>query len=283
MYEEIFEKIRNEAVKRNLKSSTADAYCNTWKHFMNCVGKTSLEELTIQDVEDFFFEKRIRSIKPETYNHYHSAILFVYKRILKMRWDEDDIPRMKNDRYLPTVLTKGEIQLILDATKNLKHKAMLATMYSAGLRVSELTHLHYSDISRTHRHIHVRDSNSRTDRYTLLADRTLDLLTEYWFKCGKPMHILFPSSYTGGYLDKNSVNQFLKKSAKRAGIEKHVTTHCLRHSFASHLLESGCDIKYIQSLLGHNDPKSTEVYLHVSDKTLLGIRSPFDDVEVEHG
>lgn len=283
MYEEIFEKIRNEAVKRNLKSSTADAYCNTWKHFMNCVGKTSLEELTIQDVEDFFFEKRIRSIKPETYNHYHSAILFVYKRILKMRWDEDDIPRMKNDRYLPTVLTKGEIQLILDATKNLKHKAMLATMYSAGLRVSELTHLHYSDISRTHRHIHVRDSKSRTDRYTLLADRTLDLLTEYWFKCGKPMDILFPSSYTGGYLDKNSVNQFLKKSAKRAGIEKHVTTHCLRHSFASHLLESGCDIKYIQSLLGHNDPKSTEVYLHVSDKTLLGIRSPFDDVEVEHG
>ena len=283
MYEEIFEKIRNEAVKRNLKSSTADAYCNTWKHFMNCVGKTSLEELTIQDVEDFFFEKRIRSIKPETYNHYHSAILFVYKRILKMRWEEDDIPRMKNDRYLPTVLTKGEIQLILDATKNLKHKAMLATMYSAGLRVSELTHLHYSDISRTHRHIHVRDSKSRTDRYTLLADRTLDLLTEYWFKCGKPMDILFPSSYTGGYLDKNSVNQFLKKSAKKAGIEKHVTTHCLRHSFASHLLESGCDIKYIQSLLGHNDPKSTEVYLHVSDKTLLGIRSPFDDVEVEHG
>lgn len=283
MYEEIFEKIRNEAVKRNLKPSTADAYCNTWKHFMNCVGKTSLEELTTQDVEDFFFEKRIRGIKPETYNHYHSAILFVYKRIMKMRWDEDDIPRMKNDRYLPTVLTKGEIQLILDATKNLKHKAMLATMYSAGLRVSELTHLHYSDISRTHRHIHVRDSKSRTDRYTLLADRTLDLLTEYWFKCGKPMDILFPSSYTGGYLDKNSVNQFLKKSAKKAGIEKHVTTHCLRHSFASHLLESGCDIKYIQSLLGHNDPKSTEVYLHVSDKTLLGIRSPFDDVEVEHG
>ena len=149
---------------------------------------------------------------------------------------------------------------------------MLATMYSGGLRVSELVHLHYDDISRTHHSIHIRNSKSRVDRYTILADRTLGLLTEYWFACGKPRDILFPSSYSGSYLDKNTVNQFLKKSAEKAGIKKHLSTHALRHSFASHLLESGCDIKYIQALLGHVDPKSTEVYLHVSDKTLLGIK-----------
>ena len=124
----------------------------------------------------------------------------------------------------------------------------------------------------------VPDGKSRSDRYTLLADRTLEILTEYWFQCGRPRGILFPSSWTGDYLTKDSVIQFFRESAERAGIQKHVSTHCLRHSFASHLFESGCDIKYIQALLGHRDPKSTEIYLHVSNKTLLGIKSPFDEM-----
>ena len=102
---------------------------------------------------------------------------------MKKNWDDDDIPRMKRDRKLPTVLTKTEISAILDATPNLKHKAMIATMYSGGLRVSEVTHLHYDDISRTNKTIHIRDGKSRSDRYTLLADRTLEILTEYWFQC----------------------------------------------------------------------------------------------------
>lgn len=283
MYEEIFESIRVAAAKRNLKESTAGAYCRTVKYFMDTIGKVSLAELTMEDAESFLMEKQLSGVRPETYNHYHSAIKFLYRRLLKALWDGDAIPRMKNDRSLPTVLTKVEAEAILAATKNLKHRAMLATMYSGGLRVSELVHLHYDDISRTHHSIHIRNSKSRVDCYTILADRTLGLLTEYWFACGKPRDILFPSSYSGSYLDKNTVNQFLKKSAEKAGIKKHLSTHALRHSFASHLLESGCDIKYIQALLGHVDPKSTEVYLHVSDKTLLGIKSPFDSPEAERG
>lgn len=283
MYEEIFESIRVAAAKRNLKESTAGAYCRTVKYFMDTIGKVSLAELTMEDAESFLMEKQLSGVRPETYNHYHSAIKFLYRRLLKALWDDDAIPRMKNDRSLPTVLTKAEVEAILAATKNLKHRAMLATMYSGGLRVSELVHLHYDDISRTHHSIHIRNSKSRVDCYTILADRTLGLLTEYWFACGKPRDILFPSSYSGSYLDKNTVNQFLKKSAEKAGIKKHLSTHALRHSFASHLLESGCDIKYIQALLGHVDPKSTEVYLHVSDKTLLGIKSPFDSPEAERG
>ena len=187
-------------------------------------------------------------------------------------------PRMKKDRKLPTVLTKAEVTAILDATPNLKHKAIIATMYSGGLRVSEVIHLHYDDISRTNKTIHIRESKSRSDRYTLLADRTLEILTEYWFKYGKPKAILFPSSYSGDYLRRDSVIQFFRESAKRAGIKKHVSTHCLRHSFASHLFEAGCDVRYIQALLGHRDPKSTDIYVHVSNKTLLGIKSPFDEM-----
>ena len=135
------------------------------------------------------------------------------------------------------------------------------------------------DISRTNMTIHVRETKGRIDRYTILSQKNLDLLTEYWFKCGRPKDILFPSSWSGGYLDIASVNQFFKKSAKLAGINRHVSSHACRHSFASHLFESGTDIKYIQSLLGHVDPRSTDVYLHVSNKTLLGIRSPFDNPE----
>ena len=275
MYEDIFSQIRNEAEKRNLRDSTINAYCYSVNYFLRSVNK-DVSALTTDDVDAFLTEKRLNGLAPQTYNHYHSSIRFFYKRVLKINWDEEDIPRMKLDRSLPTVLSRDEMQSIIDHTPNLKHKAIIATMYSSGLRVSEVVHLHYDDISRTNKTIHVRESKSRRDRYTILSDRNLDLLTEYWFQCGKPRNILFPSSWTGTYLDRSTINQYFKKSAARAGITKHVSSHCCRHSFASHLFENGVDIKYIQALLGHIDPRSTEVYIHVSNKSLLGIRSPFD-------
>ena len=275
MYEDIFELLTIAAQKRNLKESTSHRYCQALTPFLRTINKP-WQELTIEDADNYLTAKRLAGIMPETYNHYYGAIRFMYKRVLKINWNEDDIPRMKRDRSLPTVLTKEEIEAILDTTQNLKYKAIFAVMYSGGLRVSEATHLHYVDISRSNHSIHIRNTKNRMERYTILADRTLDILTEYWFKCGKPRSILFPSQTTGEYLDISAVNQVLKRSAQRAGITKHVTSHAFRHSFASHLLEAGCDIKYIQALLGHLDPKSTEVYLHVSNKTLLGIKSPFD-------
>ncbi|XBX09063.1 tyrosine-type recombinase/integrase [Enterocloster clostridioformis] len=226
MYDDIFESIRYEAEKRNLRESTINLYCANVNYFLRCIGKTA-SELTLDDAESFLSAKRLEGRSPETHSH-------------------------------------------------LKHKAIIATMYSSGLRVSEAVHLHYDDISRTNMTIHVRETKGRIDRYTILSRKNLDLLSEYWYKCGRPRGILFPSSWTGGYLDITSVNQFFKKSARLAGITRRVSSHACRHSFSSHLFESGTDIKYIQSLLGHVDPRSTDVYLHVSNKTLLGIRSPFD-------
>ena len=275
MYEDIFEVVTIAARKRNLKESTAAAYCHALSPFLRTVNKP-WQELSIADADDYLTAKRMEGIMPETYNHYYGALRFMYKRILKLNWDEDERPRMKRDRSLPTILNKNEIDRLLDATKNLKYKAIFAVMYSGGLRVSEVTHLHYDDISRKNHSIHIKNTKNRMDRYTILADRTLDILTEYWYQCGRPRDILFPSNVTGSYLDISAVNQVLRRSSEKAGIVKHVTSHAFRHSFASHLLESGCDIKYIQALLGHLDPKSTEIYLHVSNKTLLGIRSPFD-------
>lgn len=278
MYEDIFESIRNEAEKRNLRKRTIQLYCNNVSYFLRCTGK-QVSDLTLEDAGSFLTGKRLEGRSPETHNHYRSAIKFFYKRVLKMHWDDDAIPAMKRERTLPTVLTHQEINAIIDATPNLKHKAIIATMYSSGLRVSEVIHLHYDDVSRTNMTIHVRETKGRIDRYTILSQKNLDLLTEYWYQCGRPKGILFPSSWTGGYLDPNSVNQFFKDSARRAGITRRVSSHACRHSFASHLFEGGTDIKYIQSLLGHVDPRSTDVYLHVSNKTLLGIRSPFDSLE----
>lgn len=124
-------------------------------------------------------------IMPETYNHYYGALRFMYKRILKLNWDEDEIPRMKRDRSLPTILNKNEIDALLDATTNLKYKAIFAVMYSGGLRVSEATHLHYDDVSRSNHSIHIKNTKSRMDRYTILADRTL-----IFFSTQKRHHII---------------------------------------------------------------------------------------------
>ena len=222
MYKDIFESIRNEAEKRNLRERTIQLYCSDVSYFLRWIGK-NVSDLTLEDAESFLTAKRLEGRSPETHNHYRSAIKFLYKKVLKTVWDDD--------------------------------------------------------ISRTNMTIHVRETKGRIDRYTILSQKNLDLLTEYWFKCGRPKDILFPSSWSGGYLDLASVNQFFKKSAKLAGINRHVSSHACRHSFASHLFESGTDIKYIQSLLGHVDPRSTDVYLHVSNMRLLGIRSPFDNPE----
>ena len=276
MYEDIFASIRQAAEKRNLRERTIQLYCSDVGYFLRCTNKP-VSELSLEDADAFLTMKRLEGRSPETHNHYRSSIKFLYKRVLKIPWDDEEIPAMKRERNLPTVLTPQEMNAIIDATDNLKHKAIIATMYSSGLRVSEVIHLHYDDVSRTNMTIHVREAKGRVDRYTILAKKNLDLLTEYWFKCGRPTGILFPSSWTGEYLDIASVNQFFKASARKAGITRRVSSHACRHSFASHLFENGVDIIYIQSLLGHVYPRSTDVYLHVSNKTLLGIRSPFDD------
>lgn len=155
MYKDITAQIRLEAERRNLRETTINAYCRSVDYFLRTVNK-DVSDLTTDDVDVFLTEKRLGGLSPQTYNHYHSSIRFFYKRILKQNWDDEDIPRMKLDHSLPVVLSREEIQSIIDHTKNLKHKAIIATMYSSGLRVSEVVHLHYEDISRTSKTIHVR-------------------------------------------------------------------------------------------------------------------------------
>ena len=275
MYENIYQLIRIPAQKRNLRESTISLYSNNVSYFLRYIRKP-LSSLSFEDADLFLSYKRSQGISPETYNHYRSAIRFFYKKFLLIDWDVVLLPAMKSERHLPVVLSRSEMEAVIDSASNLKHKAMLALMYSSGLRVSEVIHLHYEDISRSDMSIHVRQAKGRIDRYSILSKRTLAILTQYWFAYGKPKDILFPSSSTGTYLNTATVNQFFKQSARRAGITRKVSSHACRHSFATHLFEDGAPLPYIQSLLGHTDPRSTMVYIHVSNKSLLGIKSPFD-------
>ncbi|MGF7146386.1 site-specific recombinase XerD [Anaerotaenia torta] len=220
-------------------------------------------------------------MKATTLNLYNSAIRFFYRNVLHILWNDITVPRMILDHKLPTVLSISEINQLLDSTDDIKYRTMFATMYSSGLRVSEVIHLHYNDISRTNMQIHVRETKSRQDRYTILSEKNLQLLTEYWFKNGRPTHILFPNKFTGQYLTVNTLEQVMRRSVSDAGLTGKISPHCLRHSFATHLMEQGVEQRNIQALLGHRDPKSTEVYLHVSNKSLMGIHSPFDQLHRE--
>ena len=278
MYNEYLLKLEEAGEIRNLKERSINCYKNYVSYFLNYVKKNP-EELTCLDVREFLLAKKKEGLKSTTLNLYNSAIRFFYRNVLHILWNDTTVPRMIIDHKLPTVLTPEEVDQLLDATDDLKYRAMFATMYSSGMRVSEVIHLHYDDISRTNMQIHVRNTKNRMDRYTILSKRNLELLTEYWYKKGKPRGILFPNKFTGGYLTVSALEQVIRRSAKEAELPVGTTPHCLRHSFATHLMEAGVDTRNIQVLLGHRDPKSTEVYLHTSNKSLMGIQSPFDRKE----
>lgn len=275
MYESYINKIEDIGKLRNLKPGTIRTYQNNVRDFLKFINKHP-DELTCEDARDFLLHLKNKGDKASTLNNKNGALVFFYKRVLGKLWDDNLVPRAINDYAIPRVLTRDEIEKLLDATPNLKYKAIFAIMYSSGLRVSEVLHLHYDDISRTNMQIYIHSAKNHTSRYALLSQRALDILTEYWFKCGKPRDILFPNQWTGKYLTPSATGLEMRKSVERAGLPKDVHSHYLRHSFATHLLEDGVDIRYIQTLLGHRSPKSTEIYLHISNKALLGVKSPFD-------
>ena len=278
MYEKYLEKLEEAGKIRNLKERSINCYKNYVSYFLNYVDKAP-EKLTCQDVRDFLLAKKDGGLKATTLNLYNSAIRFFYRNVLNILWDDIMVPRMIQEHKLPIVLTADEIDHLLDAVDDIKYKAMFAIMYSSGLRVSEVIHLHYDDISRTNMQIHVRNAKNRMDRYTILSKRCLDILTQYWFAKGRPRGILFPNKFTGNYLTVSTLEQVMRRAVSDAELSVKATPHSLRHSFATHLMEQGVDRQHIQTLLGHRDPKSTEIYLHVSNKSLMGIRSPFDRKE----
>jgi len=205
----------------------------------------------------------------------YSALKFFYETTLKRDWNGLRIPRVQMKRKLPVVLSLQEIQAIFAATANLKHRALLMTIYSAGLRVSEVVHLKVSDLDSQRMVIRVQQGKGEKDRYTLLAQRTLEVLREYWREY-RPQGWLFPGKPETEPLSVSAVQRVFEKVLHQAGIKKPATVHTLRHSFATHMLENGVNIRVLQELLGHADVKTTEIYTHVMSRDVRSLCSPLD-------
>lgn len=232
-----------------------------------------LVESGVEDATRFLASlERDLDSSASTINQAISALRFLYSRVLGR-----EVPltrRPKSDRRLPCVLSRDEAMQIVAAPRNLKHRALLVIAYSAGLRVSEIAALRVSDVDPSRGVILVRSGKGRKDRYTILAKRTKQLL-EMYIDLYKPHEWLFEGQ-NGGHLSSRSIQEVFGRAKDKVGITKNVSIHSLRHSFATHLLEDGTDIRYIQELLGHSNAKTTQIYTHVAKRDFLRIRSPYD-------
>ena len=209
-------------------------------------------------------------------NQVVNAVKLYFSAIQHKKIDVELIHRTRREKVLPNVLSKEEVKAILDAPYNLKHRAMLAMIYSCGLRRGELLSLTKFDIDSKRMVVIIRMAKGKKDRIVPLSPKILNLLRDY-YKSYNPKEFLFEGQSGGKYSEKSLENVF-KQSLFKARNKKPVTLHWLRHSYATHLLESGTDLRYIQDLLGHKSSKTTEIYTHVSTKNIQNIRSPFDDL-----
>lgn len=233
-------------------------------------------EVGYDDVRAFLHHAiTVRRASSAYVNSAYGAIKFYCQSVLCREWNMLHVPRMKKKAFLPTILTPGEVRLLLEATSNLKHRAILSTIYSAGLRVSEAAHLRISDIDSSNRRILVRQSKGHKDRNTILSEKNLLLLRQYW-KTYRPAFWLFPGIPDTKPIATRSIQSVFKQSLRAAGIAKDVSVHSLRHSFATHALNQGASILQIKALLGHADIQTTSLYLHLTDAQVLGLKSPLD-------
>lgn len=232
--------------------------------------------LTLEDVYRYqHYLTRERKVAWSTFNGHVQAIRFFYRVTLPRPWAIAMVPYQKKARRLPQILTREEVQALIDATPNLKHRALLMTLYATGVRVSEACNLEVGDIDSARMVIQVRQGKGRQDRYVMLSARLLDALRAYWRKV-RPHQTLFPGRDPSIPLSTNAVRSICRGAARRAGIGKRVTPHTLRHSFASHLLQAGTDLRTIQMLLGHRSLRTTAIYTHVAGDYLQTTPSPLD-------
>ncbi len=270
------EPVQEELRLRGYSRHTGKSYCHHLLRFHRYVqrepgevGEIEIRQYLLHLIED--------GVSRSYLNQAISAIKFLYSRILKAPMEVDGLPRPRRERVLPVVLSRSEVLSIFAAIDNPKHRALLMVAYSSGLRVSEVARLKVEDIDVERMMIRVHRAKGRKDRYTPLSRVALETLEAYQKGC-RPQLWLFPGAREGRHLTTRSVQKVLEKARKGAKLQKRVTMHTLRHSYATHLLEDGTDLRYVQELLGHRRPETTMIYTHVTRKDLRRIRSPLDNI-----
>lgn len=268
-------KLKMDIELKGYSPKTCKYYIANVKRFSDFYDKSPelLGDAEIREYLHYCITKR--KLSECTVNTIYSALKFFYETTLERDWRVKKLFRTKKSKKIPVVLSKEEVKDIFDSVDNLKHKAILMTIYAAGLRVSEVVKLRIDDIDSKNMQLLIRKGKGKKDRYSMLSKTNLEILRDYW-KRYRPQHFLFEGKEQNSHIAVRSVQRIFENAKNKCGITKKASVHTLRHSFATHLLESGTDICYIQKLLGHTHISSTTIYLHIRRMDLLNIESPLD-------
>ena len=262
---------------RNYSPKTLQYYVYCVSQFARYFNK-SPQELGPEHIREYqlhLLEKKKSSWA--FFNQTVCALRFLYRVTLGKDWVITRIPFPRRERKLPVVLSQSEVVQFLAAVRKLKYRIALTTAYAAGLRLSEIRNLKVSDIDSKRMTIRIRQGKGHKDRYVMLSPKLLDLLRQYW-QTQRPTTWLFPGKTKQDQLNEGVLQHVARRARQRSGLKKKITTHTLRHCFATHLLEAGTDIKTVQMLLGHATLQTTVQYIHISQRALAAVRSPFDEL-----
>ena len=267
---QFIQQMQLKGYSKNSIQSYVDCLIGISKHY-----KISPDLLSDQQIRDYLqfciVEKKLST---SYINQCVSALKILFVQVLKKEWDSFSIPRIKREKKLPVVLSKEEVKAVLNEVKNIKHRTILTLIYSAGLRVGEAIKIKVQDIDSNRMQIRIRQAKGAKDRYVVLSPVMLNLLRTY-YSLYHPKDFLFPSQMAEQISDR-TVQCFFKDACVKSRLNKKVSVHVLRHSFATHLIEQGVSLPIIQQLLGHKSLRTTSVYLHVQQYTIDKIKSPLD-------
>ncbi len=262
-------------LRKRYSSSTIASYTKYFRDYIKYFAGEDLIEIGHPQINAYLLELiQNKNISGSQQNQRINAIKFYYEKVLGRKKEYYRISRPRKESKLPTVLTLEEIEKLFKAITNQKHKCILMTLYSGGLRRSELINLKIADIDSARMLIKVCGAKGKKDRYTLLSERLLSELRSY-YTIYRPNLYLFEGQDGGSY-SATSIERICGNAVSKARIRKHITPHCLRHSFATHLLEQGTNLRYIQELLGHSSTKTTQIYTRVASNAIMKIRNPLD-------
>ncbi len=265
--------------------SSQESYLRRILAFMDFIQdnrQKRIEDTEIRDIQQYIlYLKNDKGLSAGTINNYISGVRLFYSHILDKEWNPKKLPRMKRVQKFPVIPSKQEVLAILNETTNLKHRAILSLIYGSGLRVSEAAKLRISDICSKTMRVRVDNAKHNTNRYTILSDASLIILRNYFrayfsLQSYKSDAWLFLGQNQNDHIHVKTIKNTLIKLRNRLQLDKNISAHTLRHCFATHALENGVDPVVIQYLLGHKNLKSAEIYLHMTSKSLMGIKSPLD-------
>jgi len=265
------DQVKIELKLRNYSSRTISVYLSCLKEYFMFLGK-DYNNVDINNIKLFLLEKQDKRYASQTINLYLNAIKFFYREVVKSSI-KIDLKFAKKSKKLPVILSREEINQLISSIKNNKHRLLIALAYGSGLRVSEVISLRVKDIQLEELVIHIKEAKGKKDRITVLPEKLRSDIS--LFIIGKdPIDYLFKSE-RGGKLSTRAAQKVFEQALKKVGIKKDATFHSLRHSFATHLLENGVDIRYVQELLGHSNIRTTQIYTHVTNPAIKNIKSPF--------